>query len=245
MASADLATSVPIPVVVVPGRSLIITDSVTSFVVPQSAHTLAGFREWATCNDFPERGRISFIDNELQIDMSPERDDTHNQVKGEVYIVVGGVNRAEKLGRFFYDRMLLTNRAANISTEPDALFVTRATMQSGKLRRVPRGDLPQGALELEGAPDWVMEVVSPSSVRKDKQQLRERYWLAGIAEYWLIDALGERLEFNILVAGASGYTEAPVVNGWQHSPVFGRSFKLDRERDDLGDWVYTLSVKDS
>ena len=244
MATAELALPVPPLSAVVPRRSMIVIDERTSFSVPESAFSLEGFREWATGDEFPERGRICFLECELQIDMSAELYDTHNQVKGEISSALWTINRREKLGRVFYDRMLLTNKSAGISTEPDAMFASRATMQSGKLRQVPRGDLPQGCKEMEGTPDWVLEVVSPSSIRKDKKQLREKYWLAGIGEYWLVDALGEHLEFNILVRGDAGYVESPVLDGWQQSLIFSRSFKLDRERDDLGDWVYTLSVKD-
>jgi Uma2 family endonuclease len=37
-------------------------------------------------------------------------------------------------------------------------------------------------MELEGTPDWVLEVVSQSSVAKDTKWLRESYHKAGIPE---------------------------------------------------------------
>ena len=40
--------------------------------VPETAHTLAGFREWATSDEFPESGKISYLAGDLFIDMSPE-----------------------------------------------------------------------------------------------------------------------------------------------------------------------------
>jgi hypothetical protein len=35
-------------------------------------HSLAEFRAWALSDDFPERGRIDYIDGRIEVDMSPE-----------------------------------------------------------------------------------------------------------------------------------------------------------------------------
>ena len=43
-----------------------------------------------------------------------------------------------------------------------------------------------------------MEIVSDSSVVKDTRQLRQAYARAGVHEYWLVDARGEDLLFEIL-----------------------------------------------
>lgn len=78
-------------------------------VVPTSALTLAGFRAWAKSEDFPQRGRISFLDQELFIDMSPEELENHNKVKGEVGFGVANLNKRLKLGEYYPDRTLVTN----------------------------------------------------------------------------------------------------------------------------------------
>ena len=95
-----------------------------------------------------------------------------------------------------------------------------------------------------GTVDWVLEIVSPSSRRKDKKLLRDAYYKAGIAEYWLVDALGDEIEFQLLVSGDGGYVAAQAADGWLASPTFRRSFKLTRERDDDGYWFYTLEQKE-
>ena len=99
-------------------------------------------------------------------------------------------------------------------------------------------------IEIEGAPDWVMEVVSDSSVTKDKKELRGSYHKAGIREYWLIDARGKEIDFQILVWRKKAYAAAPSEGGWQFSPVFGRFFRLTRKRDADGDWLYRLDVRE-
>jgi Uma2 family endonuclease len=212
-------------------------------IVPPSAHTLAGFRAWATSPDFPNRGRISFIDHEIIIDMSPEEIETHNKVKTEIGFVLVGLNKKQKLGEFFSDRSLVTNVEANLSKEPDAAFALWETLEQGRLRLVPKDGKEGKYMEIEGTPDWVLEIVSDSSVKKDTRRLRERYHRAGIPEYWLIDARGENLDFQILVRAEEGYTSAAGRAGWQASPVFRRRFRLVRRRGRMDVWEYTLHMK--
>lgn len=212
-------------------------------LVPPSAHTLAGFRAWAKSAEYPERGRISFLDQEIIIDMSPEELETHNQVKLEVERTLANFNKKKKLGKLYADRTLITNVDANLSTEPECSFVSWKSLESEQARLVPREDEEGQYVEIEGTPDWVLEIVSDSSVRKDTKTLRDRYHKAGIPEYWLIDARGEEIDFQILVREKSSYTSKPGRGGWQRSPVFKRQFLLVRRRGRLGLYEYTLQSK--
>lgn len=69
------------------------------------------------------------------------------------------------------------------------------------------------------------------------------YWLAGIPEYWLVDARGDTVEFTIYQRGAKGYVVARRQGGWIKSKVFGASFRLTRGADDLGHPEFTLESK--
>lgn len=44
-----------------------------------------------------------------------------------------------------------------------------------------------------GAPDWVIEIVSPSSMKTDYEWKVKLYREAGVREYWIIDAKKERV----------------------------------------------------
>ena len=88
-----------------------------------------------------------------------------------------------------------------------------------------------------------MEIVSPGSVTKDTKKLRGCYHRAGIDEYWLIDARGEEVDFQILVHGKDEYEPANRTGKWQVSPVFGKKFRLRRVTDEMGDVDYRLDVK--
>jgi Uma2 family endonuclease len=211
--------------------------------IPTSALTLQGFREWANSDDFPEHVRAAFIDNEIYLDMSNEEAEAHVGVKTEVTVVLGALVRQEKLGKFYSDGVLLTNEAAGVSNNPDASFCSRKSLRSGRVRIVPREGQPGRFQDLEGTPDWVLEVLSDSSVGKDTERLRQAYHQAGIPEYWLIDARGEQIEFTILLHRKTGYVPAPVQDGWQRSKVFGRDFRFTREQDEFGLWEYTLAIR--
>jgi Uma2 family endonuclease len=217
-------------------------DRSASFFMPAGSMTLDDFRRWTSADDFPENGKIAYIGKEIFIDMSPERIDSHGSVKVEAYTVVGALVRKKKKGQLFFDRTRVVHAEAVISNEPDAFFASWATLRKGGLRRIrtPSGD---DYIEFEGTPDWILEIVSPSSVTKDKKLLRGRYHRAGISEHWLIDARGEDVDFQILIHGKDEYEPAERAGDWQVSQVFGKKFRLRRITDELGDIDYRLDVK--
>jgi Uma2 family endonuclease len=98
-------------------------------------------------------------------------------------------------------------------------------------------------MELEGTPDMVLEVVSPSSVKKDTVMLRKSHWEAEIPEYWLVDPRRDRLSFEILRSNSRGYVSGGKSGGWHSSPVFGQEFKLEKGTNKLGYPEFTLSVR--
>jgi Uma2 family endonuclease len=168
--------------------------------IPECVVDLQSFRRWACSDEFPDRGRFSHLKGELWVDLIPEQLFTHNQVKVEFTTVVSGLLKHERRGRFFGDRALVTNVDAGLSTEPDGTFVSIESVRQGRVQLV---EGVEGFVELEGTLDMVLEVVSASSVEKDTVVLRELYWQAGIPEYWLVDARGQRLQFEILRAAGT------------------------------------------
>src|SRR5687768_14203030 len=153
--------------------------------IPASARTLDGFREWIRTADLPPCCRVSYLGGEVYIDMSPERIGSHSAVKVEITAVLYRLVQGADLGVFLPDGTLVSNRAADIANEPDALFIGAATLATGRVRLVPAAD-GRDFVEVEGSPDMALEVISPSSVGMDTVRLRERYHAAGIREYWLI-----------------------------------------------------------
>lgn len=209
--------------------------------IPAWVVDLDSFRRWLQSDDFPESGRICYFDGEVWIDMSKEQIFTHNQVKGEFNVVVGGLVKREQLGRYFPDGVLVSNAEANLASQPDGVFVAPESLQTGKIRLVE--GVEGGYVEFEGTPDIVLEVISTSSVEKDTDILPDLYWRAGIPEYWLVDARGDQPTFDILRHSSKGYVETRRRSGWLRSKVLGVSFRLTRQTDSLGHPDFTLQVQ--
>jgi Uma2 family endonuclease len=247
LASAPVALPISATIVAENDTPAIITiasdNRGAEFSIPRSAYTLQGFRAWAASEKFPERGQLTFSHEGLIVDMSPELLESHNYVKTDVGLVLAGLARQKKLGRYIGDRALYSNEVGGFSTEPDALLISGKSLKVGRCTLV-ESKRPGLTIEIQGAVDWVLEVVSPTSVNKDKNVLREGYFRAGVAEYWLIDALGEEIDFQILVPGVDGYVPAASQSNWRESPTFGCSFDLTMERDADGFIHYTLHVKE-
>lgn len=211
--------------------------------IPNRAYTLEGFRQWILSEDAPRHGRFTYVRGELIADMSPESYEKHNSVKVEITSILHRLVRQNKLGRVFGDGVLLSHPAADVSTEPDAMYASFATLRSGRCQ-LAKSNRPGVSEELVGSPDWVLEIVSPSSLKKDTKELREAYFEAAISEYWLVDVLGDGIQFDILLSGTSGFEESPKHDGWIMSPTFDHAFRLTREVDVDGLWQYTLEMKD-
>jgi Uma2 family endonuclease len=210
--------------------------------IPPTATTLAGFREWISSDKFPDYCRASYIQGEIVLDMSPEELETHNKIKYELSYAIIKLNKELDLGEFHGDGMLLLNDAAGLSTEPDGAFVTWESYEAGRVRLIERERRPGQYTELQGTPDWVLEVVSQSSVEKDTKSLREAYHRAGVPEYWIIDARSEAIDFQVLRYRRDRYVAVSPREGWLRSRVFGRGFLLERQRNRQGRWNYTLRV---
>jgi Uma2 family endonuclease len=154
---------------------------------------------------------------------------------------LGNLALAEKLGTVFSDGALLVNETADLSTTPDAMFCSVKSFRAGHVRWVEWVEGSQRYLEVEGSPDLVIEVVSRTTVRKDTKRLPRLYFAAGIAEYWIIDARRDKIDFRILTAGRKKYVEkAPDADGYRRSRVLGRSFLLTREPCPAGGYWYIL-----
>jgi hypothetical protein len=211
--------------------------------IPSNAYTLAGFRAWVHSDEFPEKQRVTFLNVEIYLGMSKEEIFTHASVKTAVAGTMFKLNEEKDFGTLFINGVLETNVAASVSNNPDMMAVFWESFDSGKARYVKTKK--DRGIEIEGSPDWVLEIVSNSSVVKDTVDLRDAYHRAEIGEYWLIDARGHEIVFQILHWRKAGYVAAPRKSGWQQSRTFGRSFKLTRSIDRSGGWRYVLAVQET
>lgn len=210
--------------------------------IPLGIRDLADFRKWALSDDFPERGRIDFLGNRIEVDMSPEDLFCHGTAKMEIGTVLYLHVQNQDLGHVFSDKTRISSPIAELSAEPDILFLSHETLDQNQARLVPKASGGEGRfVEIEGAVDLVVEIISDSSVTKDTGRLPPLYFEAGVRELWLVDARGEELQFQIHHPGESEFQPAIVDgDGFQPSEVLKRRYRLERLTSSRGHWKYVL-----
>lgn len=214
--------------------------------IPQDLHTLVDFRRWALSDKFPEQGRIDYLGGRIEVDMSPEDLHTHGKLKTEFVAVLWRRIKEKQLGELYTDHARVSCREADLSVEPDVVFVSDVSLDTGRVRLVPKaGAAADRYVELEGSPDLVIEIISDASVCKDTERLPAAYDRAGVGEFWLVDARGPELLFQIHTRSSAGYElVVPDAEGYQPSAVLGCLYRLERGRNRQGRLTFDLLFRE-
>lgn len=94
---------------------------------------------------------------------------------------------------------------------------------------------------VQGAPDFVLEVLSPSTAAKDKREKRSLYEAAGVREYLIVDPIGHYAELHTL--GADGRYPAPMVLAAEDTLRLDIAAELSITLHDLFDWPLPQAVR--
>lgn len=121
----------------------------------------------------PDGVRAELIDGELYYMASPTK--THQKIAGEMYLAVAGHIRSHggECEVYIPPYAVYLNADDSIYVEPDLTVICD-----------PSKSEERGCV---GAPDWIVEVVSPSSKRTDYSIKLFKYRTAGVREYWIIN----------------------------------------------------------
>lgn len=226
------------------GTAVLIRSEDREVAIPTWVESLESFRRWALSEEFPQHGRIDYIDGAIEVDMSPSRLTSHGDVKVEIGRVIANRVLGQDLGKVYIDQTRVSCVEPRLSCEPDILVLLHETVESGRITFDDAGK-PGDPLEIEGGPDLVVEVVSRSSVTKDTRRLPVAYFGSGVREYWLVDARGDELSFRLLRRGEAAFEETPAdAEGFLASRVLGRRYRLDRIRGRRDEWRYDLREAD-
>lgn len=218
----------------------------TGIEIPQGvSSSLRSFRRWALSPDFPQSCRIDFVAGQVEVDMSLEELFTHNSPKVEILRVLANRMLVQNTGIVFGDRMRIASSPADLSAEPDVAYVSRDRLKSGRVRIMPAKDGgADSCVELVGAVDLVVEIVSRCSVKKDTQRLLRAYFNAGVEEYWIVNALGEEFRFQVFGRGRTGFvSRRPDAQGTLKSSVFDGRVKMIRSRSEDGYLQFRLEME--
>ena len=136
----------------------------------------------------PDDKRYQLLDGELILAPSPT--DRHQAIIGTLFYLLYQYNLEAGLG---YVRMapLDVYLSEYDLTQPDILFVSneRASIITAE--------------NIKGAPDLVVEILSPSTERYDRGYKRTMYARNGVREYWLVDPAAETIE--VLTEAEEGF----------------------------------------
>lgn len=119
-----------------------------------------------------EGDRQELFDGVLVVTPSPIP--AHQIVSGNTYSAIDPVVRREDLGRLFTAPIDVVFGPRLVAV-PDLAFVGRDRLSI------------VGATAIEGAPDLIGEILSPSTRRRDLREKRVLYERFGVREYWLLD----------------------------------------------------------
>ena len=130
--------------------------------------------------------RYEIIDGELL--MAPAPDTWHQSWSGDIYAVLRTHVTGQKLGKVFMAPVDVVLDPEN-TVQPDIVFVPADNV--GIIQR----------RAIFGVPDLLVELVSPSSVRRDRYDKKQLYARFGVKEYWIGDPANKALEILTLKSG--------------------------------------------
>ncbi len=105
---------------------------------------------------------------------------------------------------------------AGPSREPDLLFIRKENLSKLTPERC------------EGAPDLIIEVISPGSVSEDRVRKFTQYEEAGVMEYWIIDLRPHQQQVDFYVLGKDNmYHAAPLKEDGRYQSTVIPDFWFD------------------
>lgn len=134
--------------------------------------------------------RYEILDGSLAL-MSPGPSSMHQAVSGELEFILKQSCKSEYV--LFHSPLDVILSPTNV-LQPDILMIHRSRLHIVTKRGI------------EGAPDLVVEIVSPGSRSRDKVVKMKTYGEHRVPEYWIIDTDSQTLEqYRLTDAGGSIY----------------------------------------
>jgi len=155
----------------------------------QNLHTYGEYLSW------PDDLRYELIDGRAYA-MSPAPTRRHQEIVGELFGQIHNQLRGHQCRAYvapFDVRLPRGNESdddINTVVQPDiAVFCDRSRLDERGAR---------------GAPDWIIEVLSPGTASHDQLLKRDLYERHGVAEYWLVHPADRLVTVYRLLDGAYG-----------------------------------------
>jgi Uma2 family endonuclease len=123
---------------------------------------------------FPDDGKLhELIDGEHYVTPSPNV--RHQQIQGDLFALMWTYLEAHPIGRVFTSRLDVVFSRFDV-VEPDIIYLSHERAENVVTKA-----------NLQGAPELVIEIGSPSTRQRDETIKRHLYERSGVSEYWVID----------------------------------------------------------
>jgi Uma2 family endonuclease len=137
---------------------------------------------YADYQKLPESEPCQLIGGELI--MSPAPTLYHQQIIGNIFSALREYVIQKKLGKIFFSPVDVYLDNENIF-QPDIVFIS--TERSSILDEQ----------KINGAPDVVIEILSPSTAYYDLKKKKEIYEKYGVKEYWIVDPMEKTIDLLV------------------------------------------------
>ena len=150
-------------------------------------------KPWPTYQDYldiPGDDRYELINGEFILVSAPNT--PHQSASIGFVLSLGNFVESKDLGRIFhapYEVVLTDPEGINI-IQPDIIFVSKE-----REHIITRANI-------QGAPDLLIEILSPSTGRRDRTTKRDLYARHGVGEYWIADPEAQTVVVMFLKDGA-------------------------------------------
>jgi Uma2 family endonuclease len=118
-----------------------------------------------------EEDRYEIVEG-IRYDLKPAPTVIHQQISGSIFIMLHQTCHAS--GTILYSPVDVYLDEEN-HFEPDLVYILHENAAIIKEKRI------------EGAPDLVVEILSPSTSQNDKIRKKRQYERHGVKEYWIVD----------------------------------------------------------
>lgn len=161
-------------------------------------HTYADYLAW------PEDERYELIDG-IAYAMTPAPGRRHQEVAGEMFRQIADALEGSPCRVYVAPFDVRLPRGDEADADIDTVVQPDLSVICDRAKLDDRG--------CRGAPDWVIEVLSPSTASHDLVKKRDVYERAGVAELWLVHPGDGVVSVYTLAAGAYGKPRVTELEG--------------------------------
>ncbi|MEM2493637.1 MAG: Uma2 family endonuclease [Nitrososphaerota archaeon] len=129
---------------------------------------------------YSETKRYELIEGELI--MVPSPDTEHQDIVGNLFRALSDHVTEHRLGKVYVAPLDVVLGDEEEVVQPDILYISH--QRRGIITRE----------EIRGAPDLVVEVLSPSTAQRDRTLKKKVYARHGVQEYWIVDPQAQTVE---------------------------------------------------